>query len=92
MTLEKDSQVEVQIRDNGRGLRPGELSTIFDPGFNIAAGRVSTGNWSLFSSRQIIREHGGEIYIESVEGKGTTVRVTLPRLRESDLERDSGGR
>jgi signal transduction histidine kinase len=92
LTLEKDSQVEVQIRDNGRGLRPSELSTIFDPGFKIAGGRVSTGNWSLFSSRQIIREHSGEIYIESVEGKGTTVRVTLPRLRESDLERGSGVR
>ena len=40
--------------------------------------RVSTGNWSMFSARQIVREHGGEIYIESEPGRGTRVSVSLP--------------
>ena len=78
-THEVDSHVEVRIRDNGRGLRSDELATIFDPGFKVAGGRVSTGNWSLFSSRQIVREHGGDIHIESREGQGTTVSIRLPR-------------
>ena len=32
----------------------------------------------MFSSRQIVREHGGDIRIESERGKGTLVRVVLP--------------
>lgn len=83
-TKNSDSQVEVRIWDNGRGLRPEELATVFDPGFKISGGRVSTGNWSLFSARQIVREHGGDIRIESAEGKGTTVSVILPRWRDSE--------
>jgi len=47
----------------------------------VRAGRVSTGNWGLFSCRQIIREHGGEIDIQSAPGQGTTVRVTLPGVK-----------
>jgi len=62
---------------------------VFDPGFKVAGNRVRTGNWSLFSSRQIVREHGGDIHIQSVEGQGTTVSVMLPRLSEADLENRS---
>jgi len=73
-----DSMVCVKIQDNGRGMDAAELESIFDPGFKVTAGRVSTGNWSLFSSRQIVFEHGGEIQIVSTPGKGTTVDVLLP--------------
>lgn len=73
-----DTEVEVQIADNGRGVPADQLAAIFDPGFRSAGGRVASANWSMFSSRQIVREHGGDIRIVSGEGKGTTVRVTLP--------------
>jgi two-component system, NtrC family, sensor kinase len=77
-TRQKDSSVEVSIKDNGRGLNSVELDSIFDPGFKVIQGRVTTGNWSMFSSRQIIREHGGDIQIESKPGQGTCVHVMLP--------------
>jgi signal transduction histidine kinase len=77
-TRQKDSAVEVSIRDNGRGLEAAELQTIFDPGFKVTKGRVSTGNWSMFSSRQIVQEHGGDICIDSKPGEGTCVNVILP--------------
>ncbi len=77
-TRKMDSLVRVRIQDNGRGMDDAELETIFDPGFKVTAGRVSTGNWGLFSSRQIVFEHGGEIQISSTPGKGTTVDVLLP--------------
>jgi signal transduction histidine kinase len=77
-TRKMKSLVRVRIEDNGRGMDDVELETIFDPGFKVTAGRVSTGNWSLFSSRQIVFEHGGEIQISSMPGKGTTVDVLLP--------------
>jgi signal transduction histidine kinase len=70
--------LQVEFVDNGRGLNQREIENIFDPGFKVAQGRVRTGNWSMFSSRQIVREHGGEIQIESERGRGTKVRVMLP--------------
>jgi signal transduction histidine kinase len=74
----RNNQVEVAIRDNGRGMSGEELDHIFDPGFRVQGSRVSTGNWSLFSTRQIIYEHGGDISIDSAPGVGTTVRILLP--------------
>ena len=81
-TSQAGSQVQIVVRDDGRGISPEELAGIFDPSFKVRAGRVATGNWGLFSCRQIIREHGGEIDIQSTPGHGTTVRVTLPSVKE----------
>jgi two-component system, NtrC family, sensor kinase len=80
---DKGTTVEVAFEDNGRGLTKQELERIFDPGFKVTQGRVSTGNWSMFSSRQIVHEHGGDIHIESERGKGTCVRVVLPVQQEA---------
>lgn len=73
-----DESVEVVFQDNGRGISEEEAQHVFEPNFRVADGRVGTGNWSMFSSRQVIREHGGEIELKSVPGAGTTVRVVLP--------------
>ncbi len=81
-TSQIDSQVEILVEDNGKGMSAEELAGIFDPAFKVKGGRVSTGNWSLFSSRQIVREHGGDIEVRSFQGKGTRVRVVLPFPRE----------
>ena len=67
---QRGTDLQVEFTDNGRGLNQQEIDTIFDPGFKVSQGRVATGNWSMFSSRQIVREHGGEIHIESERGKG----------------------
>jgi signal transduction histidine kinase len=77
-TRQNGNEMEIEIADNGRGVSAADLPDIFDPGFRVANGRVAAGNWSLFSSRQIVREHGGDIRIASVEGKGTTVTISLP--------------
>jgi signal transduction histidine kinase len=77
-TSTSGSRLEVRIQDTGRGIPPERLARIFDPMFEVADGRVSTGNWSLFTSRQFIKDHGGEMRIQSEEGRGTTVTVLLP--------------
>lgn len=77
-------QIEIEIADNGKGMKPEELESLFDPGFRVADGRVSTGNWSMFSSRQVVREHGGDIHVASRPGEGTTVCVTFP-LQKMEL-------
>ena len=74
----RDARVEVRIEDDGRGISSERLAQIFDPVFNVADSRVSTGNWSLFTSRQFIKNHGGELRIKSLAGQGTTVIIYLP--------------
>ena len=80
-TRQVNTHIEVEVRDNGRGVEQSKLEGIFDPGFSDSGSRVRASNWSMFSSRQIIREHGGDIRIQSDKGKGTTVRVTFPTAR-----------
>jgi signal transduction histidine kinase len=74
----RGNEIEVTVRDNGRGMSATEAGTIFDPSFKVADGRVASANWSLFNSRQIVYEHGGDIRVETAEGQGTAVKVTLP--------------
>lgn len=78
ITRRRDGEVEVTIRDNGRGMSAAQASTVFEPSFKVDGRRISSGNWSLFNSRQIVYEHGGEIRLDTAEGRGTEVSVTLP--------------
>ena len=71
-------QVEVEIEDNGRGITSEQIKNIFEPDFRVAGGRVAAGNWTMFNTRQIVREHGGDVRIASREGQGTRVTVILP--------------
>ncbi len=74
----RELEVEVIIRDNGRGMAPEKAESMFDPSFKVAGNRVSSGNWSLFNARQIVYEHGGMITVQTAEGAGTSVHITLP--------------
>jgi signal transduction histidine kinase len=77
-TRRNGGEIQIDVEDNGRGVNSQDLQAIFDPAFQVSAGRVAAGNWSMFTSRQIVREHGGDIRIASSEGQGTRVTVTLP--------------
>jgi signal transduction histidine kinase len=73
-----NDEIHVEIADNGHGMSAEDLKHIFDPNFRVSDGRVGTGNWSMFSSRQVVREHGGDIGIESSPGDGTRIHITFP--------------
>jgi signal transduction histidine kinase len=73
-----DSNIEVEVQDNGKGMDKAQLSSLFDPEFRVDGNRVGTGNWSMFSARQVVREHGGEITVNSKPGEGTRVLITFP--------------
>lgn len=77
-TRGRTGEVAIAIRDNGRGMKPEQVETLFDPSFKVSGNRVSSGNWSLFNARQIIYEHGGEISVHTAEGQGTEVEIILP--------------
>lgn len=74
----RETEVEVTIRDNGKGMSAEQAETIFEPQFKVQGQRVSTGNWSLFNARQIVYEHGGTISLDTRPGEGTAVHVILP--------------
>jgi signal transduction histidine kinase len=69
---------EILIEDSGAGIGASELSALFEPRFQVAGERVTTGNWAMFSFRRIVRQHGGELEVRSKVGEGTTVRLVLP--------------
>lgn len=72
--------IEVCIEDNGRGMSPEDVGRLFDPGFQIEEGRISAGNWKLFTAQQVIQEQGGEIRVSSKLGRGTTFVIVLPLI------------
>ena len=67
--------VVVAVRDHGVGIAPDVFPRVFDPFFTTKEDGTGLG---LSISHTIVRDHGGSIDIESVEGHGTTVTVTLP--------------
>jgi signal transduction histidine kinase len=68
----------MEVEDDGHGIAPSKLSSLFEPGFKSENGRIGTSNWGLFVSRGIVTDHGGRIEIESQEGQGTVARIRLP--------------
>ena len=70
-----DYEMCVWIADNGIGISPEQMGTMFEPYRSTKEGGTGLG---LLIVRRIIREHGGEIEIESREGSGTKVSLYLP--------------
>ncbi|MSR65071.1 MAG: PAS domain S-box protein [Verrucomicrobiae bacterium] len=70
--------VVVAFRDTGGGISEENLSKVFKPYFTTKEEGSGLG---LMIVQRIVRDHGGEIEIESDVGRGTTVRILLP-LRE----------
>jgi signal transduction histidine kinase len=68
---------EVHFHDTGQGIPPDLLPQVFRPMFTTKPEGKGTG-LGLSICREIIRNHGGDIRIESPEGKGTCVVFTLP--------------
>ena len=83
-----DSDVLVRVRDTGRGIPADRLEAIFEPFVQIAdaqAGREGVG-LGLALSRDLARRMGGDISVESTEGRGSTFTLRLPRARvDQDL-------
>jgi signal transduction histidine kinase len=72
-----DTHVMVGFVDTGSGMSAGNLSRVFEPYFTTK----STGSGlGLLIVRRIVREHGGELSIQSNEGEGVTLTIRLPYI------------
>ena len=72
----EDDHAVLMVVDDGPGIPASELGTVFDR-YRTGDSRQGSGI-GLALSRELVEAHGGSIEIESVEGRGTTVRVRLP--------------
>lgn len=77
----KDTNIQFKIRDRGIGMPPGELSRVFDKFYRAGVSSASPSGLGLGMAivKGIVTSHGGEIWLESSPGEGTTVRFTIPR-------------
>lgn len=74
-----DFEVRLTFSDTGRGISPDNMSNMFQPFFTTRQTGTGLG---LLIVRRIVREHGGEIELESKEGQGTKVTIFLPLVEK----------
>ncbi|MFM7973518.1 MAG: ATP-binding protein, partial [Pirellula sp.] len=67
---------QVMVEDNGVGIPKSQLAAIFSL-FESTKGNRGTG-LGLPVSQKIVKEHGGEITVNSVVDQGTTFTISLP--------------
>jgi signal transduction histidine kinase len=89
VTALSDGQaVTVTVTDNGEGIAPEALPGIFERRPRMG-GSGEAGGIGFSICREIIKKHGGRIWVESEQGAGTSVSFTLPL---TDRQTDSTGR
>lgn len=85
----------VEVKDHGVGVRSADLPKLFQRfvrGANAKTAHTQGAGLGLFVSKAIVEGHGGEIYLTSREGEGTTVWFTLPLRRPSGVIDIESGR
>jgi two-component system, NtrC family, sensor kinase len=75
-TKKKNGFTEVTVRDNGNGISAKSMDKIFQPFYTTKPAGEGTG-LGLSLSYDIIKAHGGEIKVDTKEGKGTSFIITL---------------
>lgn len=84
---EKEDHIVVSVSDQGMGIPKENLQQIFERFYRVDKARTrklgGTG-LGLAIAKEMVEAHGGKIWAESVEGKGTTVSFTLPYDRNEE--------
>ncbi|MCA9324719.1 hypothetical protein KDA23_01450 [Candidatus Saccharibacteria bacterium] len=90
--MSKDGQVETTIQDFGVGIPTGVIPHLFDKFYRNFRNRSQIGGTGLglYLCKAIIAAHGGNIWVQSHEGKGTTFGFTLqPYTQLADEQKNS---
>jgi len=84
-TRQQEARAIIKITDTGLGIKPEHLPRIFDPFFTTKGIGKGTG-LGLSISFAIVKEHEGQILVDSQVGQGTTFTIILPaNLSEKNL-------
>jgi signal transduction histidine kinase len=76
-TKKLNDKIEISVKDNGKGIPQKILDKIFQPFFTTKPTGEGTG-LGLSLSYDIIKAHGGELKVETKEGKGSEFIIQLP--------------
>lgn len=79
-----ETEVEVVVRDTGRGIPAEELSTIFNEFYQVGRPKTAPDSGKglgLAIAKRFVQLHGGRIWAESVVGEGSAFYFTLPLTR-----------
>jgi signal transduction histidine kinase len=71
--------VRVSVIDNGCGIPPADIDSVFDDFFRTKCCEKGGAGLGLSISKKIIEAHGGSIWVESEEGKGSVFSFSIPR-------------
>lgn len=80
-----DDEVKVSVQDNGPGIPEDEIPRIFEHLFRGRASVIDPNNpvegtgLGLALARTVVEQHGGRLWVESQDGKGSTFHFALPR-------------
>jgi len=78
---ESEDKITVSISDQGVGIPKADLEKIFDRFYRVDKARsrkLGGTGLGLAIAKEVVNAHGGDIWANSVEGKGTTIAFTLP--------------
>lgn len=83
-----DYEIRLSFEDTGKGITPEQMGRLFQP---FSTTRATGTGLGLLIVRRIIREHSGEIDIESRAGEGTRVSLRLPLVERKVRLLEAGG-
>jgi signal transduction histidine kinase len=78
----------ISVKDEGLGISAADRPRLFEPfrrSKRDSESSIPGTGLGLFVARRIVEAHDGRIEVDSAEGKGTTVRVYLPRMRQAPV-------
>ena len=90
---EEQGFVKVSVIDEGLGISKSDAERLFERFYRVDKARSREQGGSglgLAISKEVIELHGGQIWVESVEGKGSNFSFTLPSTSFDDIEEDWG--
>ena len=88
-TMHEHESVAIWVRDRGIGIPSRDLERVFERFYRVDRARSrATGGTGLGLSivRHVAQVHGGDIVVDSIEGEGSTFRITLPVSGVADIE------
>ncbi len=75
---QEDQSILLKVSDTGMGIPADKLQKIFDEFYQVEGGKHGGTGLGLAIAKRLVEEHGGDIWVESQLGKGSTFYFTLP--------------